>query len=76
VHFYKIFRASSLRILAVLLIVAVLSPAPAFSLDSEDSQLFISGFNAYQKDYKSAVPEMSGLLKNLVNYQDPLGSRY
>ena len=63
-HFYKIFAASSLRILAVLLIVAVLLPAPAFSLDSEDSQLFISGFNAYQrKEYSTAIADISGLLK-------------
>ena len=63
-HFYKIFRASSLRVLAVLLVFALLLPAPAFSLDSEDSQMFISGFNAYQrKDYSTAVTDMSGLLK-------------
>lgn len=63
-HFYKIFRASSLQALAVLLVVALLLPAPAFSLDSEDSQMFISGFNAYQrKDYSTAVTDMSGLLK-------------
>jgi uncharacterized repeat protein (TIGR01451 family) len=64
VHFYKIFRASILRILAVLLMVAVLLPAPAFSLDSEDSQIFISGFNSYQKrEYKAAVDSLTTLLK-------------
>ena len=63
-HLNKIFRASLLKILAVLLLVAVLIPAPAFSLDSEDSQIFISGFNAYQrKDYPAAIDNMSGLLK-------------
>jgi len=46
------------------LLIALILPAPAFSLDSEDSQIFISGFNAYQKkDYKSAIENMSGLLK-------------
>jgi hypothetical protein len=64
VHFYKVFRASSLRILAIFLLVAVLLPAPAFSLDSEDSQIFISGFNAYQKkDFNTAIETMSTLLK-------------
>jgi len=64
VHLYQIFRASCMKILAVLLVVAVLLPAPAFSLDSDDSQIFISGFNAYQrKDYKQTIENMSTLLK-------------
>jgi uncharacterized membrane protein len=64
VHLYKVFRASIVRLLALLLLVALLVPAPAFSLDSVDSQIFISGFNAYQrKDYKSAIDNMSALLK-------------
>lgn len=64
VHLYKIFRASFLKILTVLLLVALLVPAPAFSLDSEDSQIFISGFNSYQKkEYPAAVESMSTLLK-------------
>ena len=63
-HFIKIFRASVLRNLAIFLLVAVLLPAPAFSLDSEDSQIFISGFNAYQKkDYSTAIDTMSTLLQ-------------
>ncbi|WP_407931858.1 histone H1-like repetitive region-containing protein [Geomonas azotofigens] len=64
VHLYKIFRASFSKIPAVLLLIALLLPAPAFSLDSDDSQIFITGFNAYQKrDYKTAIDNMSGLLK-------------
>ncbi|WP_449267313.1 tetratricopeptide repeat protein [Geomonas subterranea] len=64
VHLYKIFRASFPKITAVLLLIALLLPAPAFSLDSDDSQIFITGFNAYQKrDYKTAIDNMSGLLK-------------
>ncbi|QXE88807.1 histone H1-like repetitive region-containing protein [Geomonas nitrogeniifigens] len=64
VHLYKIFRASFSKIPAVLLLIALLMPAPAFSLDSDDSQIFITGFNAYQKrDYKAAIDNMSGLLK-------------
>ncbi|WP_437178140.1 histone H1-like repetitive region-containing protein [Geomonas oryzisoli] len=64
VHLYKIFRASFSKIPVVLLLIALLLPAPAFSLDSDDSQIFITGFNAYQKrDYKAAIDNMSGLLK-------------
>ena len=64
-HFYNIFRASFSRLLAALLLIALIFPAPAFSLDSEDSQIFISGFNAYQKkDYQAAIESMSGLLRN------------
>ncbi|WP_371877548.1 tetratricopeptide repeat protein [Geomonas paludis] len=64
VHLYKIFRASFSKIPVVLLLIALLLPAPAFSLDSDDSQIFITGFNAYQKrDYKTAIDNMSGLLK-------------
>lgn len=63
-HFNKVFRASVQRLLAVFLIIAVLLPAPAFALDSDDSQIFITGFNAYQKkDYKTAIDTMSDLLK-------------
>src|SRR5689334_2499084 len=64
VHSFKFIRGSILRILTVFLIFAVLLPAPAFSLDSEDSQIFISGFNAYQrKDFTTAIESMSTLLK-------------
>jgi uncharacterized membrane protein len=53
-----------LKSVAVLLLVSVLLPVPAFSLDSEDSQIFISGFNAYQKkDYQAAIHNMSDLLQ-------------
>ena len=62
--FYKVFRASLSKFPAVLLLLALLVPAPAFSLDSEDSQIFISGFNAYQKkEYQAAVDNMSSLLQ-------------
>uniref|UniRef100_C6E0T9 Conserved repeat domain protein n=1 Tax=Geobacter sp. (strain M21) TaxID=443144 RepID=C6E0T9_GEOSM len=64
VHFYNIFRASLSKILVVLLLVALTVPAPSFALDSEDSQIFISGFNAYQKkEYRTAIDSMSVLLK-------------
>ncbi|BCG45951.1 Outer membrane protein [Citrifermentans bremense] len=63
-HFYNIFRASLSKILVVLLLVALTVPAPVLALDSEDSQIFISGFNAYQKkEYKTAIDSMSVLLK-------------
>src|SRR6516164_3753467 len=64
VHFKKIFRASFITLLAALQLIALLLPAPALSLDSDDSQLFISGFNAYQrKDYNSAIKQMTTLLQ-------------
>lgn len=63
-HFYKNPRASIASIPALLLLVALLVPAPAFCLDAEESQIFISGFHAYQrKDYNSAINEMTSLLK-------------
>ncbi|MBJ6726522.1 tetratricopeptide repeat protein [Geomonas sp. Red875] len=49
---------------ALFLLVALALPAPSFAIDSDDSQVFISGFNAYQrKDYQSAIHSMSDLLK-------------
>lgn len=51
--------------MAALLLFAALIPAPAFSLDSEDSRLFISGFSAYQrKDYAAAIEGLTAVLKN------------
>ena len=56
---------SLLKRIAALLLFAVLIPAPAFALDSEDSKVFIAGFNAYQrKDYAAAIEGMTAVLKN------------
>jgi uncharacterized membrane protein len=57
-------RGFLVRMVTGLLFVALLLPAPAFALDSEDSQIFITGFNAYQKkDYQAAIDNLSRLLK-------------
>jgi hypothetical protein len=43
--------------------VAVLLPASVYALDSEDSQMFIAGFNSYQKkDFPAAIEKMTTLL--------------
>ncbi|KAF0220862.1 MAG: pentapeptide repeat-containing [Geobacteraceae bacterium] len=60
--FIKFFRAAMSRCLLGLIIVTLLSN-PAYPLDSQDSQIFISGFNAYQKkDYRAAIDKMSQVL--------------
>ncbi|HIJ82087.1 MAG TPA: tetratricopeptide repeat protein [Desulfuromonadales bacterium] len=52
------------RLLVVLAIISSLVVSPVFCQDSEDSQIFIAGFNAYQqKDYTSAIEKMNEVLK-------------
>nr|WP_246559383.1 tetratricopeptide repeat protein [Geoanaerobacter pelophilus] len=47
-----------------------LLPAPSRALESQDTQLFITGFNAYQKkDYKVAAEKMSQVLKSYPDTQ-------
>lgn len=58
------FRTAVLRCLAGLLIIASLLSAPAHAVNSEDSQTFIAGFNAYQKkDYQTAIERMKTVLE-------------
>ncbi|WP_223908075.1 tetratricopeptide repeat protein [Geobacter sp. AOG1] len=46
------------------MLVTSLFANPVFALDSEDSQIFITGFNAYQKrDYQGAIDKMSLVLQ-------------
>lgn len=46
------------------LVALSLLATPAFSVEYQDSQIFISGFNAYQsKNYQGAIDDMSQLLK-------------
>jgi len=62
----KIFRSCRFltAILACLLLTTLLSTAPAYSQETEDSQLFLSGFNAYQqKDFPAAVTRLSEVLQ-------------
>lgn len=59
----KSFRTTFVRCLAGYLIIASLLTSPAFAVTSEDSQIFIAGFNAYQKkDYQAAIDRMKTVL--------------
>ncbi len=50
--------------MVVLVVISSLLVPPAFSQETEDSQVFIAGFNAYQqKDYASAIEKMNEVLK-------------
>ncbi len=58
------------RYLFGLLIGIIFVAAPSFALDSQDSQIFINGFNAYQKkEYQTAVDKMTQVLKNYPDSQ-------
>ncbi|WP_286350908.1 hypothetical protein [Geobacter sulfurreducens] len=62
-NFMKSFRTTFVRCLAGYLIIASLLTSPAFAVTSEDSQIFIAGFNAYQKkDYQAAIDRMKAVL--------------
>ena len=61
--FYRFFcRASTRALIGVILITSFIA-SPAYSLDTKDSQLFITGFNAYLKrDYPEAIANLSEVL--------------
>ncbi|NTV49321.1 MAG: DUF11 domain-containing protein [Geobacteraceae bacterium] len=60
----KLCRNILLRLLVVLAIISSLETPPAFCQDTEDSQVFIAGFNAYQqKDYASSIEKMNEVLQ-------------
>jgi len=64
-------RRPVIRFLSVLAISAVFMVQPVFSQETEDSQIFIAGFNAYQqKDYTTAVTRMNDVLQK--HPQSPL----
>lgn len=53
-----------LRLLVVMVIISSLIVPPAFCQETEDSQVFITGFNAYQqKDYASSIEKMNEVLQ-------------
>ncbi len=59
-----ILRAAVSRPLPVLVLILSLLAAPAFPVEYQDSQIFISGFNAYQsKNYQGAIDKMSQVLE-------------
>jgi uncharacterized repeat protein (TIGR01451 family) len=50
--------------MVALVVISSLVVPPAFSQETEDSQVFIAGFNAYQqKDYAAAIEKMDEVLK-------------
>jgi uncharacterized repeat protein (TIGR01451 family) len=52
------------RLLVVLVIISFLVIPSAYCLESEDSQIFITGFNAYQqKDYVTSIDKMNEVLE-------------
>ena len=60
----KLCRNTLFRFLVALVIISSLATPPAFSQESEDSQVFIAGFNAYQqKDYAAAIEKMNEVLQ-------------
>lgn len=60
----KLCRNILIRFLLVLVIISSLIVPPGFCQETEDSQVFISGFNAYQqKDYAAAIEKMNEVLQ-------------
>lgn len=60
----KYFRTAAFRCLTGCLIITSLLSTPVYAVNSEDSQVFIAGFNAYQKkDYQTAIERMKTVLE-------------
>jgi uncharacterized repeat protein (TIGR01451 family) len=60
----KLCRNSLIKFFTVLVIISSFFTPPAFSQESEDSQIFISGFNAYQqKNYTTTISKMNEVLQ-------------
>jgi hypothetical protein len=60
----RLCRNILLRLLVILVIISSQIVSPAFCQETEDSQVFIAGFNAYQqKDYLSSIEKMNEVLQ-------------
>lgn len=60
----KLCRYTLSRCLLALVIISSLLVPPGFCQETEDSQVFINGFNSYQqKDYIAAIDKMNEVLK-------------
>ena len=60
----KLCRNTLIRFFVFLVIISSFLNTPAYSQESEDSQIFISGFNAYQqKDYAATIARMNEVLE-------------
>jgi len=61
-------RTTLIRILIAVALISSLLILPAFSQDTQDSQIFISGFNAYQQqNYSTAIEMMNEVLQKHPN---------
>jgi uncharacterized repeat protein (TIGR01451 family) len=60
----KLCRILLFRLLCALVIISFLNAPPAFCQETEDSQVFIAGFNAYQqKDFATSIEKMNEVLQ-------------
>jgi uncharacterized membrane protein len=60
----RLCRITLLRLLAALVIISLLMVPSAYTQETEDSQAFIAGFNAFQqKDYVAAIKKMNEVLQ-------------
>ena len=60
----KLCRNTLIRLFVVLVIISSVLNAPAYSQESEDSRIFIAGFNAFQqKDYVTTITKMNEVLQ-------------
>lgn len=60
----KLCRDVLIRLLVVVVIISSCYTLPAFSEESEDSQIFITGFNAFQqKNYSVTIDKMNEVLQ-------------
>ncbi len=64
VVFYRYFRPAASKTLFGVFLLALFFASPAYSVDTKDSEIFITGFNAYlKKDYKEAIENLSSVLE-------------
>ncbi len=62
--FFARYRATFIKTILGLTVIICLVSSSAFAVDTDDSQTFIAGFNAYQKkDYPTAIDDMKTVLK-------------
>jgi hypothetical protein len=60
----KLCRNTLIRLFVVLVIISSVLNTPAYSQESEDSRIFISGFNSFQqKDYAATITKMNEVLQ-------------
>lgn len=59
----KLCRIALIRLMAIFAMISLFSLAPGYAQETEDSQIFISGFNAYQQqDYPTSISKLNEVL--------------